>query len=108
MITTVPFAKEVASAAAHQCRASKRLEEWDKVMSVPLSKRTVSRREHRGAECGSLQRGVRQGSRAFLLFVIILPSICATAFGGDKKQQERVDRVLEALLVNSEALYEIV
>lgn len=77
-------------------------------MSVPLSKRTVPRREHRGAECGSLQSRVRQGSRAFLLFVIIPPSICTTAFGGDTKQQERVDRVLETLLVNSEALYEIV
>lgn len=108
VIKTVPFAKEAASAAAHQCRASKRLEEWDKVMSVPLSKRTVPRREHRGAECGSLQSRVRQGSRAFLLFVIIPPSICTTAFGGDTKQQERVDRVLETLLVNSEALYEIV
>ncbi len=85
MIKTEPFAKEVASAAAHQSCASKRLEEWDKVMSVPLSRRTVSRQEHRGAECGSLQRGVRQGSRTFLLFVIIPRSICRTAFGGDKK-----------------------
>lgn len=86
MIKTEPFAKEAASAAAHQCCASKRPEEWDKVMSVPLSRRTVSRQEHRGAECGSLQRGVRQGSRAFLLFVIIPLGICRTAFGGDKKQ----------------------
>lgn len=91
LIKTEPFAKEAASAATHQYRASKRLEEWDKVMSVPLSRRTASRWEHRGAECGSLKRGVRQGSRAFLLFVIIPPSVCRTAFGGDKKQQERVD-----------------
>lgn len=32
--------------------------------------------------------GVRQGSRAFLLFVITPPGICRTAFGGDKKQRE--------------------
>lgn len=107
MIKTEPFAKEVASAAAHQCCASKRLEEWDKVMSVPLSGWTVSRQEHRGAECGSLQRGVRRGSRAFLLFVIIPPSVCWTAFESDKKQQEKVDSVLEPLL-NSEAQLEIV
>lgn len=96
-------ARELANAAAPQCCASKRLEEWDKVMSVPLSRRTVSRQEYRGAECGSLQRGVRQGSRAFLLFVIIPPSICRTLFGGDKKQQEKVDRLLEPFPLKLEA-----
>lgn len=103
VIKTEVLAKQAASAAVHQCCASKRLEEWDKVTSVPLSRRTVSRREHRGAECGRLQRGVRQGSRAFLLFVIIPPSICRTPFGGDKKQQEKAERVLEPLPLNSKA-----
>ena len=53
--------------------------------------------------CGSHQREVRQGSRAFLLFVIIPPSICRIAFGGDKKQQKKAGRILEALSLNLEA-----
>lgn len=51
----------------------------------------------------SADGGVKQGSRAFLVFVIIPSSICRTSFGGDKKQQERMVRVLGLLLLDSEA-----
>lgn len=42
VIETEPYAKEAAGVAAHQCSASERLAEWDKVMSVPLDRWAVS------------------------------------------------------------------
>lgn len=52
---------------------------------------------------GRLQRGGQTGIKEFLLFVIIPPRVCRTTFGGDKKQPEKVERVLEPLPINSEA-----
>ncbi len=73
-------------------------------MFIPLSEWTVSRRER--SRVWHSPEGVRQEPRAFLLFVIIPPSLCRAAFGGDKKQPDRVDS--ELLLPNSETPKEIV